>query len=92
MKYYNAIEMTEHPGKLIFSVACGWIYGLTSYGHVWQHLGLHIWQFTNLTQNLNDAVQYLISLVKAVSFGGASYVGATAMGKLGKWWKKKYKK
>lgn len=83
--------MNDNLGKLIFSVACGWIYGLVSYAHVLQHIGLHIWNFP-VFSHLNDAVQYIISLIKAISFGGASYVGASAMAKLGKWWKKKHKK
>lgn len=77
MKYIITNQLNDNPMKLIFSIACGWIYGLASYGHVFQNLGLHIGPFPHFTQRLNDGIQYAFSVLKAVGIGCGSWFGAT---------------
>lgn len=84
-------QINDHPVKTLFSIFCGWVYGLASYGHVFKnlglHIGLHIGPFPHLNPAINDGIQYVISFIKAIGLGGASLLGATLFTR----WNRKYK-
>lgn len=93
MRFQLSDHIINHPMKFIFSVACGTMYGLIAYSRSWMHMDLHIGPFTHLNAHVNDAIQYVLSVMKAIGIGAGSWFGATAAGKLNKKYKNwKHKK